>query len=224
MTPVTHCVLPDRAPSLAGLARLAIAVALTCGGCAHKTSPPAGAAGAADDDEVVRECMAQEMPRFLEALAGPVGAACARDAHAAAIQMFRAGAHIGVVRGTTVIHGMGLRAAAEEFHVEAAPKIAERTHEDEEKAAKDADEEMSKTAARLATGTCIDATTALDFIDKAAHCGSFAYDTDQVQTEFARGFGAVCEHILSAQECFDRADSAFKKMRRESGDAGAGGR
>jgi hypothetical protein len=205
-------------------ARLAIAVALTwaCGGCAHKASPPARAAAAADDDEVVRQCVTQEMPGFLEALAGPVGAACARDARAVAIQMFRAGAHIGVVRGTTAIHGMGLRAAADGFHVEAAAKIAERTHEDEQKAAKEADEEMSKTVARLATGTCVDAATALDFVSKAAHCGSFAYDTDQYQTEFARGFGAVCEHMLSAQECSERADSEFKRVRREPGDGGAG--
>jgi hypothetical protein len=199
---------------------MAVALALACAQCASKASPPAGAAGAAPDDEIVRRCVATEMPGFLDALAGPVGQACATNARGAAIQMFKAGAHIGVLRGTAFMHAMGIRAAAEAFRVDAAAKIVERTHAEEEKAGKTADEDMAKTAARLAAGTCIDAATARDFIDKAAHCASSAVDTEQYEEEYARGFGAVCEHILSPAECAERGESEYRRMRREGTDGG----
>jgi hypothetical protein len=206
-------------------AAVAMAVALACSGahCARKASPPAGPGGPAADDEVVRLCVTRDMPAFLEALAGPVGQGCATSARGVAVEMFRAGAHIGVVRGTAVMHAVGIRAAADEFRVDAAAKIIEHTRADEEKVTKTADEDMAKAVARLAAGTCIDAATAHDFMDKAAHCASSAFNTEQYEEEYARGFGAVCEHILSAPECAERAESDYKRIRREAPDGGVAG-
>jgi hypothetical protein len=100
-------------------------------------------------------------------------------------------------------------------------KIADRTREEDEKAARSADDDAAKAVERIAGGTCIPAPVARAIVDQGSRCAASAFETDQYQEEYARAFGAVCEHTLSAAECVERAHAEYPRMPRgDTPDAG----
>jgi hypothetical protein len=203
----------------------AIAVTLLCG-CAHKAAPsPNGTPGAESDrEEVVRLCIDRQMPAAMAASARELGPDCSASSRDVAERLFKAGVRIGVARGTTAIHGAGLREAAAEFQAAAdvSAKIADRTRADEEKATKSAEEETAKAVGQVPAGSCVAPAAARALVEAGSHCGSTAFETDAYQAEYARAFGAVCEHQLSLQECVQRAEAAYGRTPRgAAGDAGA---
>mgnify|MGYP001216248596 CR=1 FL=1 len=203
----------------------AIAIALL-GACARKAAPPSnGTPGAESDrEEVVRLCIEHRMTGAIAEAAQQMAGDCSASSREVAQRLFKAGVRIGVARGTTAIHGIGLRAAAAEFQVAAdvSAKIADRTREDDEKATKSAEEETSKAVVQFASGSCIAPAAARALVEAGSRCGSTAFDSDAYQAEYSRAFGAVCEHQLSVQECVQRAEAAYARMPRGvGGEAGA---
>jgi hypothetical protein len=196
------------------------------GACTHPGSgPPAGPASGSggDRDEVVRFCIDKAMPAALAEVAPQLGPPCDASAHGIAGKLFEAGARIGVTKGTARVHAAGLHAAAEQLQVAAdvIAKIADRSREEEQKVARTADEDSAKAVERIAGGTCVPAAVARALVDDGSRCAASAFDTEQYEEEYARAFGAVCEHQLSATECSERAQAEYPRMPRgEAPDAG----
>jgi hypothetical protein len=197
------------------LASLAGACARAKAGTDSARSPAAG-----PHEEVVRYCSGKDAAA---ATASP-GPGCDANGQPLARQLYEAGVRIGVGQGTQRIHGMGIRAAAEQLEVAAdvRAKIAEKTRKADDQAAADADGEMTRVSEKLAAGSCLPAAAARAIVERGARCGMAAYDTDEYQTEYARAFGIVCEHQLSQEECLRRAESEYARMPRSpEGDGGA---
>jgi hypothetical protein len=194
-------------------------LATLAGACAHPKADTDPARTPAAHAEVVRYCAGKDAA----AVAAPAPG-CDASGQPLATKLYEEGVRIGVAQGTQRIHGVGVRAAAEQLGVAAdtQAKIAEKTHQADEKAAAEADAEMSRVSEKLAAGSCLTAPAARAIVERGARCGMTAYDTDEYQAEYARAFGNVCEHQLTQQECMRRAESEYARMPRgPEGDGGA---
>ncbi len=205
--------------------RLAIATifALSCACSRKPAAAPAAAPAGAAHQEVVQYCAGRDLAPALGSLGSEVGSTCdPRDpsAQALAKELFEAGVRIGAERGNVRVRGAGIRAGSEQVSIAAdiAAKIADRAREADEKAAKTADEELTKTVERAAAGSaCLPPPAARAVAEKGVRCGSAAYDTDEFQAEFAHAFGGICEHQHSQEDCLQRADTEYKRMPRGEG-------
>jgi hypothetical protein len=199
---------------------LAITAALACQ-CTHGRAAEGASAAGSDatqpQDEVVRYCVSKLLPDVLAAHAPALGPACERPTQPIAVQLFEAGAHVGEAKGTASVRKKGLLAALKEFQVadDVAAKLAERAEVQVKKAENDADAEIPKALARLAADACLVAASARAIIDEGAACGSSAFETEEYQVEFARAYGAICQHTLQVDECARRAEIEYGRSPKE---------
>jgi hypothetical protein len=199
---------------------LGTAGAALVSGCGRRPAEtvPGGAGGAPPArDEVVEVCASKRMPAVLAEQGSKLGPSCAKAPDAVVVQLFEAGAHLGVERGTAGIRRKGLAAAMKQFKVadDIAAKISARADGEVKKAEDDAAAEEPKAVARIAADPCLVSSVALAIVQEGARCGASALDTEEYRAEFARAYGGICEHTLTAAQCAQQADSEYASLPRE---------
>jgi hypothetical protein len=197
----------------------AVALAALACHCARAPAPQGPASGAAgaearqESDEVVRQCVSTRLGAVLAEQAPKLGPTCGRPGDAMAKQLFEAGAYSGMLKGTARARQRGLLVAVKQFAVaeDVAAKIAARGDAEVKKADDEADAAMRTAIARIAGDPCVVQAVATAIAEEGARCGAASPDTDEYAVEFARAYGAICEHTVAADECARRADAEYRR-------------